>query len=157
MSKGEIIIREDGDSRIEHLLCRVIRMLDDIERKGDTFMGTTNDALAELKKQMAQLQTDVAAQQATDTQILADVAKLVAGGTVLPNGQVAVSAADIQDLVASAQKLDASVVAEMAGDVAADATVNPPAPGPQTVPGVAGTVDPTTAAALNRSKTGLTT
>lgn len=93
-------------------------------------MSTTNDALAALKAQMAKLQTDVAAQQATDTQILADVAKLLAGATTLPNGMVAVSAADIQALVDSAKALDDSVIAEMAADQAADAKVNPPAPTP---------------------------
>ena len=90
-------------------------------------MGTTNDALAGLKAQMAQLQTDYTAEKAELSQILTDVAKLVAGATILPTGQVAVSAADIAALTASATALDQSLAADTALETAADATVNPPA------------------------------
>src|SRR5271166_77488 len=96
------------------ILMHILMRLKKLEEKGEYFMGTTNDALAGLKAQMAQLQTDYTAEKAELSQILTDVAKLVAGATILPTGQVAVSAADIAALTASATALDQSLAADTA-------------------------------------------
>jgi hypothetical protein len=80
----------------------------------ETFMSTTNQGLTALQADMAKL-------QAANTQILADVTKLLANQQPgLQPGQVIVNQADID-------ALDATVQGITSGDTTADATVNPPA------------------------------
>jgi hypothetical protein len=80
----------------------------------ETFMSTTNQGLTALQADMAKL-------QAANTQILADVTKLLANQQPgLQPGQVIVNQADID-------ALDATVQGITSGDTAADQTVNPPA------------------------------
>lgn len=68
------------------------------------------------------LQSAVAALATAQGQVIADVQKLLAGQSAGPGpGQVIVNQADVDALTTSIQSLTAA-------DVAADATVNPPAP-----------------------------
>lgn len=70
---------------------------------------------------LAGLQAAVAALSTAQGQVIADVQKLLAGQSAGPQaGQVVVSQADIDALTTSVQALTAA-------DVAADASINPPA------------------------------
>ena len=106
----------------------VYNALVQIKKEIRNFMSTTQTALQQLQSTMTQLTADYSTEKTELTQILADIAKLVAGGTVLPSGQVAVNISDLQALTASAQAVDTALVSDTAAETAADATVNPPAP-----------------------------
>jgi len=84
------------------------------KKEGKVIMGLGN------------LQAAVAALATAQNQVIADVQKLLANQSTGPQpGQVVVSQADIDALTTSVQGLTAA-------DVAADATVNPPATPPAT-------------------------
>ena len=111
----DVTIHFDRDPELAKALATILAIVESIQTKGDHFMSTTNQGLAKL-------QADIAALQAANTQILADVTKLLANQSPgLQPGQVIVNQADID-------ALDATVQGITGADTAADATVNPPAP-----------------------------